>query len=561
MSIASMSNSLPIVQAKKKAKRLKSFLKPRLPEISLGECLNIISRLENERDWNSYLAKLQQAASTREHGDKAENYIKKTILPLIASIAAKHKMNVILDPAKIENCEATDLQPNRKRISMRIEPIQPHGGTYCEPFLDASMTSLRFGCDWTNVKLNFIFPKEAFSVVAKLISGNKICNDAEPQITRFETLQEKQYMLTLNTSGVSDTVDHGLNIQTDQTMLKVLQKGFDRFFVRYCRVINAYMALRGRWGNKKLVTNLENSIWKLNCDDPTYMAVSNYFYSTTIAGLVFHGVLGSAGPYILGEDGSIEIGVCSIIYLENEDNETPKGYYIAKYGDSWQTSIYLKGFNESDINTLTAEFGIPRGRFPEKETSFYQTSAFDALCDWTVKNPLYAKRVGRDEGRYLPDWYEKVVARKFTQDTKTTKQDFLNAIEKEPYLIDQGIRCSFHIDQKKSAEENKAVFHSQRESFARFGYKEFILCCEWLHGCNQRKTINSSFSSYKLKHMVEAWARKSGKGNQYVSNGAFIAAAIHMGFDWKPDFDSPNVRFNISGKSPAITALKETVII
>lgn len=59
--------------------------------------------------------------------------------------------------------------------------------------------------------------------------------------------------------------------------------------------------------------------------------------------------------------------------------------------------------------------------------------------------------------------------------------------------------------------------------------------------------------------MVEKWARTTGKDDYYVSNGAFIAAAIHMGFDWKPDFDSPNVRFNISGKSSPIMELKGKV--
>lgn len=144
--------------------------------------------------------------------------------------------------------------------------------------------------------------------------------------------------------------------------------------------------------------------------------------------------------------------------------------------------------------------------------------------------------------------------------TSPTNQDFLEAIEKEPYLIDFGIRCSFHLDRKRTAEENRAIFQGQRESFADSGYREFSVCCEWLQGCTTRKTINTSFSSYRLKHMVEAWAKKIGLDDNYVSNGAFIAAAIHMGFDWKPDFDSPNVRFNISGKSPAIIALKGTSI-
>lgn len=140
---------------------------------------------------------------------------------------------------------------------------------------------------------------------------------------------------------------------------------------------------------------------------------------------------------------------------------------------------------------------------------------------------------------------------------EVSEQDFFKALEKEPYLIDFGIRCSQHIDRNKSKEENLASFRAQRESFFKSGFKEFAVCCEWLSGCTKRKTINMSYSSYGLKHMVEARAKKQGRMDYYVSNGAFIAAAIHMGFDWRPDFDSPNARFNISKKSPAILALRK----
>jgi len=39
---------------------------------------------------------------------------------------------------------------------------------------------------------------------------------------------------------------------------------------------------------------------------------------------------------------------------------------------------------------------------------------------------------------------------------KVSEQDFFKALEKEPYLIDFGIRCSQHIDRKKPKEENLA---------------------------------------------------------------------------------------------------------
>jgi hypothetical protein len=58
--------------------------------------------------------------------------------------------------------------------------------------------------------------------------------------------------------------------------------------------------------------------------------------------------------------------------------------------------------------------------------------------------------------------------------------------------------------------------------------------------------------SYSLKHRVERWATRRGVEDYYVSNGAFIAAAIHCGFTQKWIIDTPNVWFNISKRSPAL---------
>lgn len=69
----------------------------------------------------------------------------------------------------------------------------------------------------------------------------------------------------------------------------------------------------------------------------------------------------------------------------------------------------------------------------------------------------------------------------------------------------------------------------------------FQLCCRWLALYRRRKTVNFSIgTSWKLKHVVEAWA------GEYVSNGAFIAAVIHLGIVYRPDF--PNIHLGISGE-------------
>lgn len=555
MSISTKSESPLIAVAKNKAKHLQSLLKHQHPDISYGECLNIISKLERERDWNTYLAKLKKTCSAVVDNIDADVFILDTALPLIVKTASKYSLKVIVEPSQIENGISRLGETPTRRLPMRIEPLNAqYGETCCEPSLDVTMKSLHLLSDFIYVGLNFIFPEEAFSVLAAIFSGNKACIDDEPCITRFESQREQCYMFTVKTSGVTDNADHDKNIVTDPLVLKVFQKGLDRLFAGYGRAAKAYSALYGRWGNKKLVTNFENALWRMQTDTPPYMAASNLFYSTVIAGLQLNGSLTTIGPCICAEDGEVALGVCSIVHLEDGEEHKPGGYYIAKYGDKWQAKIYLKGFSESDVDSVTAKFGVPRG-VPERDTTFYHTLAFDHLCTWARINPQFTKRASRSGSGYLPGWYEQVMAR-LVMKVGPTNQDFLKALEKEPYLIDFGIRCSFHIDRKRTAEENHAIFQGQKESFADSGYREFNVCCEWLQGCATRKTINTSFSSYRLKHLVEAWAKKAGRDDYYVSNGAFIAAAIHMGFDWKPDFDSPNVRFNISGKSPAIIALK-----
>jgi hypothetical protein len=72
-------------------------------------------------------------------------------------------------------------------------------------------------------------------------------------------------------------------------------------------------------------------------------------------------------------------------------------------------------------------------------------------------------------------------------------------------------------------------------------------CKKWIKQfCIPRKTINSRYGSYGLKHIVEEYY------GTYISNGAFIAAADESGYDVIPDGgDSPNASFkfwiNIAG--------------
>ena len=71
--------------------------------------------------------------------------------------------------------------------------------------------------------------------------------------------------------------------------------------------------------------------------------------------------------------------------------------------------------------------------------------------------------------------------------------------------------------------------------------KQILQCRDWLAFFNQRKTINTEYSSYSLKHRVEKW------GENYVCNGALIIAATGLDFKSKPcNWNSPNVYFNLA---------------
>jgi len=70
---------------------------------------------------------------------------------------------------------------------------------------------------------------------------------------------------------------------------------------------------------------------------------------------------------------------------------------------------------------------------------------------------------------------------------------------------------------------------------------EFITCVEWLLKKEldrpRRVTVNEKLSSYTWKHIVER------EEQQYICNGAFICAALYLGY--KKKSRGPNAWFNL----------------
>ena len=110
-----------------------------------------------------------------------------------------------------------------------------------------------------------------------------------------------------------------------------------------------------------------------------------------------------------------------------------------------------------------------------------------------------------------------------------TKNELLTVIQKEPNLCDFGFR-----------EKTNPKFQEDRADIAD-NLHQVQLCIDWLQGQKTNKILNRRIgSSYALKHKVERWA------NDYVSNGAFIAACIFSGINYKRIEGTPNIWTNLS---------------
>ncbi len=74
--------------------------------------------------------------------------------------------------------------------------------------------------------------------------------------------------------------------------------------------------------------------------------------------------------------------------------------------------------------------------------------------------------------------------------------------------------------------------------------------CEWLSLVQRTMMPNRKIGgSYRLKHVVERWHEKKYGKARYVPDGAFIAAAYHLGFVSAPKRGSPSVFLNISSRT------------
>ncbi len=119
-----------------------------------------------------------------------------------------------------------------------------------------------------------------------------------------------------------------------------------------------------------------------------------------------------------------------------------------------------------------------------------------------------------------------------------TKNDIAAVIKKVPQLNSFGIGL-YQNGRGLSAGQRAANLKGGQDELLGMT-RECTAICEWLSGKAKIKTINKRHSSYGLKHKAE-------KEIGYITNGAFICAAVFCGFDFKAS--GPNAHFNVSEKS------------
>jgi hypothetical protein len=116
-----------------------------------------------------------------------------------------------------------------------------------------------------------------------------------------------------------------------------------------------------------------------------------------------------------------------------------------------------------------------------------------------------------------------------------TRNEIASVIRQVPSLTSFGIGL-FHNGKGMSPDEKKAAMQQSQNELLD-ARDQCSKICDWLRSIGKIKSINTRHTSYGLKHIA---ANAIG----YTSNGEFICAAIHMGFDYR--IVGPNAQFNMS---------------
>jgi hypothetical protein len=121
-------------------------------------------------------------------------------------------------------------------------------------------------------------------------------------------------------------------------------------------------------------------------------------------------------------------------------------------------------------------------------------------------------------------------------DYQELRNQMKSVLNNHPNLCDHGWRTRSMTDEEFQEERDKMLTNDALDQFKS--------ACEWVRLMQPIRTIYPRPSSYGLKHTAERYM------DTYITNGVFIAAALHYGYRYKLCHEnSPNCSFNISKRT------------
>lgn len=400
--------------AKKKAKHLHSILKVRIPDISLGECLNTYARIEGARDWNTLSAALKAHHPTEDNQYKRlGSFIDSALSPIVMQIGSAYGMTVNAPStyffAKFDGDENVVHSRPSKELEVTFRP-----NNLPNTDLSFSIEVTPGGIYVERGEIAFVFPEHAIDIAVNILASKRMPHDLTPSLIRNTKKGEIIYSLILGIEPFFRSTEDG-GIYDDKERIESIRRELDETVSKYAKLASAFKRLSEHLGNKKHFSSFETTLWEIFTDTPRFMSASSEFYHATFGDITLTASASKSGPLISGPGGSLNLGVSSIIYCE-ADGKKPAGYYIAKYGHDFEANIYLKGIAKEDILRITSEFGVPPAYelandlgipfegVKDEYVSFYRSRAFAGLQEWVFKNRGFAKNI-RHGAAYIPDWY------------------------------------------------------------------------------------------------------------------------------------------------------------
>ena len=115
------------------------------------------------------------------------------------------------------------------------------------------------------------------------------------------------------------------------------------------------------------------------------------------------------------------------------------------------------------------------------------------------------------------------------------------ALLKIPELTSFGVGVSYHYHRDGKEVVAQQIKEQQATLYKELSLKMVAICSDWLKLRLLRKSFDPRISSYGLKHLVEEYRDGRGDADPFIHNGAFIAAAVGLGFPFT--ITGPNTVF------------------